>query len=53
MKITHITALGRSFIKDGKLEVAQELLAFQMPIDDIVKVTKLSKEEIQALAAQS
>ncbi|GHS94001.1 hypothetical protein AGMMS50276_05700 [Synergistales bacterium] len=57
MKITHITALGRSFINDGineeKRNVAQKMLARQMPIDDIVDLTELSKDEIQALVTQS
>jgi predicted transposase/invertase (TIGR01784 family) len=38
--------LGR---KNGKIETAQKLIKLGLSIDDIVKVTELSKEEIEKL----
>jgi len=36
-------------IKEGKIEVAKELFKLGLNIDDIQKVTKLTKDEIQNL----
>ena len=36
-------------IKEGKLQTAKELLKLGMSIEEIVKVTKLEKQEIEKL----
>ena len=36
-------------LKEGKMQVAKELLKLGMSIEDIQKVTKLEKEEIERL----
>ncbi|GIO17411.1 hypothetical protein J18TS1_05110 [Oceanobacillus oncorhynchi subsp. incaldanensis] len=39
-------------IEKGKQEIALELLAIGMPINQIAEITKLSKEEIKKLAGE-
>ncbi|GAA0342983.1 hypothetical protein GCM10008931_37840 [Oceanobacillus oncorhynchi subsp. oncorhynchi] len=38
--------------QEGKQEIALELLAIGMPINQIAEITKLSKEEIKKLAGK-
>lgn len=35
--------------KDEKIKIAKELLKLKMPIEQIVQITKLTKEEIEKL----
>lgn len=47
--INHAMRKGKSEGKEEKIEIAKEMLKEKMPIEMIIKFTKLTKEEIEKI----